>query len=69
MKILGINQRTSGSKFHRLVAPLSKLGADFTTQPTEELFRIYDSVWIHYKTVVHPTQLAMWRAQMVLRLC
>lgn len=63
MKILGINQRTSGSKMHRIVMPLSRLGADFATQPTEELFRIYDSVWIHYKTIVHPTQLAMWRAQ------
>lgn len=45
-----------------MVLSLSKLGADFSTQPTEDLFRIYDSVWIHYKTVVHPTQLAMWRA-------
>ena len=63
MKILGIKRNSSGSAWHRLVIPLSNLGADFATQPTEELFRIYDSVWIHYKTVVHPTQLAMWRAQ------
>lgn len=63
MKIIAIVPKGGGSKFHRLTLPLSKLGADFATQPTEDLFRMYDSVWIHYKTIVHPTQLAMWRAQ------
>lgn len=63
MKILAINPKNSGSKYHRLVLPLSRMKSDFATQPTEELFRMYDSIWIHYKTIVHPTQLAIWRAQ------
>lgn len=63
VKIVAIKRSLSGSAWHRLTLPLSKLGADFATQPTEDLFRMYDSVWIHYKTIVHPTQLAMWRAQ------
>ena len=59
MKILAI--ANSPSSFHRLKLPLSKLGADFATKLTEELFKNYDSVWFHYKTMVHPTELSMWR--------
>lgn len=59
MKILAITN--SPSAFHRLKLPLSKLGADFATKLTEELFKNYDSVWFHYKTMVHPTELSMWR--------
>lgn len=62
-KIVTIVPKGNGSKYHRLTLPLSKLGADFATQITEDLFRMYDSIWFHYKSQIHPTQLSVWRAK------
>lgn len=60
MKILAVT-KGGGSSFHRLKLPLSKLEATFTNELTEELFSRYDSVWFHYTTNIHPTQLSLWR--------
>lgn len=60
MKILAVD-RKGGSSFHRIKLPLSKLNVDFTTKLTEELVKSYDSVWFHYKTDIHPTQLSQLR--------
>lgn len=62
MKILYLRKnKSSGSVWHRLVLPLSKLEAHATDKLTEELVSRYDSVWIHYQADIHPTLLSMWR--------
>ena len=61
-KILALRKNTlGGGTFHRLFLPLSKMDAHFTDQLTEELVSRYDSLWIHYKCDIHPTQLSLWR--------
>lgn len=61
MKVLALRNSKSGSGYHRLFLPLSKLNAHFTDRLTEDLVSKYDSLWIHYKCDIHPTQLALWR--------
>lgn len=62
MKILCLRKsKGSGSTWHRLWLPLSKLDAHFTDKLTEDLVSKYDSLWFHYKCDIHPTQLSLWR--------
>lgn len=62
MKILGLYNK-KGSKYHRILLPLSKMGADFSDSLTESHFKNYDSIWIHSRCNLHPTQVALWKKQ------
>jgi len=62
IKQLGIlNEPLSGSKYHRILNPLSYLKADFSTQLTEQLCQGYDIIWINRYINVWPWQIALWK--------
>ena len=62
MKIIGIiNEPLSGSKFHRVLNPLSYLKADFSTKLTENICRDYDIIWINRHVDVPVWQVAVWK--------
>ena len=60
MKILCYCKK-NGVTFHRLLMPLSKMGATFTDRLDEHLVSQFDCVWFHSTCPIHPTELSLWR--------
>jgi len=61
MKIIGLIENMSGSKYHRVKLCLDYFGATYVDILFEEILEGCDVLWIHYNCAVPAAQLSIWK--------